>query len=195
MTRVRDIAGRSGLIQMVPTSIIKGASGTASAAANGQITFSGTEFVNLNGVFTSAYDNYKFIFQGFNNTSQHALSAQMSLNGTISATGYKYASFYAQSSSASGLNFVSSSNTNAIIGQLLSYANGNVWIYDITNPFQATPTSAVGGGQYANDSVTLWTGVTWLHSLSTAYDGIRISNGSGGTMTGTIRIYGYNNGT
>jgi hypothetical protein len=55
-------------------------------------------------------------------------------------------------------------------------------------------TSAFGGGQYANSSVSVWTGVTWLHSASTAYDGIKISNGSGGTLTGTIRIYGYNNG-
>ena len=196
MTRARDVAKQGGLTAIVPTSIVKGASGTASVAANGAVTFAGTEFVTLNGVFTSTYDNYKFVFSGYNPTSQHALTVQFTSAGTA-ATGsnYRFASYYATGSSASGLNFVNNATTQATIGQLLpTYVNGNFWSYDIYGPAQPYLTNAFGGGSYQDGGTTVWTSATWSHTVNTSYDGIKVMNGSASTMTGTVRIYGYNNG-
>jgi hypothetical protein len=196
MSRARDVAKQGGLTAIVPTSIVKGASGSASVAANGAVTFTGTEFVTLNGVFTSTYDNYKFVFSGYNPTGQHALTVQLSSAGTP-ATGanYRYASYYNAAASSSGANFSNVGQTAAVVGQMLpAYVNGNIWVYDIYGPSQPYVTNAIGGGNYSDGSNYLWTGAAWSHTVNTSYDGIKVMNGSSSTMSGTVRIYGYNNG-
>jgi hypothetical protein len=63
MTRSRQTAdwgSRAGLAKIVPTSVTVG-SGSGSASALGTVTFSGCSSVSLNGVFSSAYNNYKVL--------------------------------------------------------------------------------------------------------------------------------------
>lgn len=57
-------AKSGGLVSVAPTSVGKtGASSTATASTNGQVTFGLCETLLLNGVFTSDYANYRIIFQ------------------------------------------------------------------------------------------------------------------------------------
>ena len=72
MSRARDLASlgdntskleQQGLVQIVPSSITKGASGSASVDSKGNVTFSGTESVRFNSVFSSSYQNYFAVYQ------------------------------------------------------------------------------------------------------------------------------------
>ena len=74
-----------------------------------------------------------------------------------------------------------------------TYATYNAVKMDIYKPFVAEKTRAVAQkGFIKNDGTNyVWNDYHW-HDQSTAYDGFSLIS-STGTITGTIRIYGYQN--
>jgi len=62
----------------------------------------------------------------------------------------------------------------------------------LTNPFLASMTTAIGRSvAYASAVAPLIGNFGGGHRLSTSYDGLTFTT-STGSLTGTIRVYGYN---
>jgi hypothetical protein len=168
MTRARDVATQGGLVLLNTTTV----------------TASTSNYVN--NVFSSTYDNYKIVLNGRAASGQIGFYYQNSSNGTAAAgSNYAYSSFYVASNGASGVNFTSTGNTLAIVGQWLG-SSDDVWTLEVANPAIASKiTTGTFSGTYG---ATTTTG-SFSHSVSTAYDGFRISTPS--NWTGTISTYGY----
>lgn len=194
----RDSAGwysdirSGGLIPVRPTSVTI-ASGSGSANALGVISFTGASAVTINGVFTSAYKNYRLLINIDNASGQTSLGQQLTSSGTA-ASGALY--FWAgnwQTINGSGPSILAASNQT--FWYMIEATNGGVtWVnhaQDIYNPALAKDTSMSGSGITISSN---WRHVSYscMHQNATAYDGIKFTSSTAATFTGTIQILGYN---
>jgi microcystin-dependent protein len=79
----------SGLIPIVPTSVTL-SSGTATVSALGNITFTGANTATINGVFSSAYNNYKIIITSEADSTPSDVWLQFKNSGGTLGSGYNY---------------------------------------------------------------------------------------------------------
>ena len=174
----------AGLFPIVPTSITN-SSGTASFnSTTGLVTLSGCGDLMLNGIFTSAYKNYKIMFNatGSANTNFGAILAIAFCSGGVknNTNNYTYTNMYSQSGST-GTGAGNSTGTNWIF---LGYHKD--FTLEITQPaVAATGTMASFIGTYNH---TLMMGAGGFNA-NAAFDGIQFANNF---YTGTMQVYGYN---
>lgn len=181
-----------GLNLVVPTSVAVG-SGSGSVSANGAITFTGASSVSINSCFTSLYDTYQIMLLCRNNSANDAgLNMQFrSAGSNIGGTAYSRNQIqsYLTAITASGTNGTSSWNLGAV-----SQINYSQTECTISNASLALPKTQSYRNTHGQSGGTLDTYYGFgINSTATAYDGMHLTVSSG-TITGTIRIYGYNNG-
>jgi len=182
-------AQSGGLISVAPTTVGKtGASSTATASTNGQVTFGLCETLLLNGVFTSAYSNYRIVWAGFASTGASIL-ARMSVGGTPStAASYSRQEIVASSTSVAAIRQTAQTSWN--VANNISTTDGENFSMDIFNP-QATKNTSLNVLSHSNASGAYWQSVTATFGASTSFDGIQLIP-SAGNFSGTITVYGYN---
>jgi hypothetical protein len=148
-------------------------------------SFSAVSSVSVNSCFTSEFDTYRVIAD-VTCTADVALQIRLRLSGTDNTSGYYAIGHY--SVSGTGPTRLESANQSAMrIGS--TNQNALLTVMDLMYPASAIKTrfaSTVGG----NFQSSQWGG---FHDDATAYDGFSLF-GSSGTVTGTIRVYGYMNG-
>ena len=182
-----------GLNLVVPTSTSVG-SGSSSISVNGGVSFSGASSIQVNGCFTSSYANYYIVFDTSTTSSLAGASIvfQYCANGTPNASGYYYAGWLSTGGGASG----SYNAANASYALMTSDIGGRLSL-DMTtvNPQGTGETRGWGRTSFQrnSDGHHGQTSHGHGHYVSAQNDGFKIYVGSG-TFTGTIRIYGYNNG-
>ena len=148
-------------------------------------TFSAVSSVSLNEIFSSAYQNYQIILTG-----QGSVYASTNFRLRVAGTDNSTASSYLiQRLAASGttVSALEATNTYAEFAELQT--NPTAAVMNIFNPAVATPTNAMTQTIVYQRPILIY-GAT--HTQSVAYDGITIYTLSG-TITGTIRVYGYKN--
>jgi hypothetical protein len=177
-----------GLVPIVPTSVTT-VSGSASInSTTGLITFTGVGTLNVNGVFSSNYNNYKIIHNSSGSSVNIQLQLQLRASGVSYATANQRSHAFYYSASGGGTNAGGSESAAALtIGWVQGVANSlnaiNMDFYNPFNPTQTTYTSQftsyvsgnAGGGEYSN----------------TQHDGFSLLAGAA-TYSGTVKIYGYN---
>jgi hypothetical protein len=178
-----DTAG--GLVMVTPTTIAN--SGGTASLTNGAVSFSGVSSVSLNGCFTSAYDNYRILIRVINSGGSAAILFRLRSSGT-DASGSNY---NRQLIDVSGGSFVGASATSQSSGvfSISSTTDSATASGDLYGPQLSVRTVAVTLGNY-DDKIRQQ---NTTHTLTTSYDGITFIPESG-TITGTIRVYGYRNG-
>jgi hypothetical protein len=181
----------TGLINVVPTSI-SGTYTSASVAGNGQVTFSGAIGIGLNGCFSPAYQNYKVMLNITSMPTSASIRVRFRKNGTDDSTAsYNWASSYYLTSN----NFQSirsTSTTEGAIGYGLGQDRQQASI-DIYSPnLSSTNKAASYTGSHGAGDIN-WNGAFGFNG-SSEFDGINIFTSNGGVMSGTVRVYGYNNG-
>lgn len=198
MTKARDLASRSGLTQIIPTSITVGG-GSASVSANGTITFTATPDFSINNCFSSLYDNYRIMINAIGvgvpaGTTVNMLMRLMA-NGVPDAANYTSVSrtIHAGQANTSFLQGTTTS-TEIMMGTVASALGRGFSVLDIASPFLTRNTSLTGSN--SSDSTGNFMSYAIFAAtnfLNTAQDGLRVFPSSQ-TMTGNMRIYGYNNG-
>lgn len=194
MTKARDVSSRGGLTQVIPTSVAVG-SGSATVGANGIVSFSGASNVTFNGCFNSSYENYKIVLSAIQNTGNADWNLTLTSGGSTASSSWG-TSAYAGYAATSGALFQSNSQSGATTTLAAAggggYTRSNI---DFYAPAIAIPTTFTSLYMSAFSGAGTNTGsfLHGYHTASTAYDGIRIAATSH-TITGTVRIYGYNNG-
>jgi hypothetical protein len=174
----------SGLVPIVPTSVSVGG-GTATAGTNGQVTFtSATTSLSLNGVFSSAYDNYRIVYRA-TYASAASVSARLRIATTDTATNYIFASVFTNTGTAGA-----SSTTSTSFGLSITGTTTRNFVADIVSPFIATSTGFIGIGREQNSGANYGI-ISYGHAQidSTSFDGITLLNDA--AQTGTVSIYGY----
>jgi hypothetical protein len=176
-----------GLIPITPTSVAVG-SGTGTANAVGQVTYSGASSVSLNGVFTSSYRNYKMVLEHTCSTATD-LKLRLRAAGTDNTTANSYVAQLAVSTNAAVSGSDSTNNlltlNNNITTTLINFASNEFF-----NPQIAAATGIftfamndTNGGYFSMQGAT--------HNQTVSYDGFTIFP-TLGTITGTMSVYGYN---
>jgi hypothetical protein len=190
---------RQGMFNVVPSGVAV-ATGTGTILANGQINFSSASSISINNCFSSIYDNYKIIFKSsLNMPSNGANELRVRLrtaSGDDSTNFYNggYSHFYyggttvpisggVQPGTYLPINtaFYNTSIASATFDVMGINGTGNREFYGISQ-----------GGGGASGSFGTFAGGTYI--TSSVHTGITFYSSSTGTFSGTIRIYGYNNG-
>jgi hypothetical protein len=152
-------------------------------------TFSAASSVSVNNCFTSAYENYKIVWTANSVTASGAIYMRLRASGSDNTTSNYGSSgtFTIFTGAVSGTGY-SAQNYWAIHFAAGTGAGSHQRSIEIIQPQVASNTSfgAVGSN---NDANAYYAG--WFYNAS-QFDGFTILPASG-TMTGTIRVYGYRN--
>jgi len=172
----------SGLVAIAPTSV----AGTGVTVSNATVTFSASSAVNVNGVYSATYRNYKVLIN-ISSSSQVILSYRLRVSGSDNSTGnYSQQRLVADSTTVAGER--TTGQTTGVIGQLVlsdfSFFDCNFFQpFDTTKTgLMVTGTSFVGGSYITN--------LAGQFGATTSFDGFSIFPVSG-TITGTLSVYGF----
>jgi len=179
----------NGLVAITPTSVTRtGTGSTASINSDGSVVFGSCNTLTVNGVFSSAYDNYLINIRYLYVSGLDYLSMRLSSNGTDSVSGYAYQRF-----EADGTNFVaarSMSETSGLIGYGSMTESGvSVYLY---SPFLVETTS------YRSIGATYYTGSGFYepigeHLVSSSYNGFTLRDLiTPRTKSGLLTVFGFN---
>jgi hypothetical protein len=182
-----------GLVPIMPTSIAN--SGGSASLSGAAVTFTGVTNVSLNGIFSATYDNYKVTVNITSGSTGGYARLRNRLSGTDAVTNYSYAVVYGTKSTAAGnATFASDStftDTTSMLAIDFDATVGGQAFLEVGRPFDAKPTYfATPYNKLTASSISGY--IAGMHSTSTSYDGLTLLS-SAGTMTGTIRVYGYRN--
>jgi hypothetical protein len=155
-------------------------------------TFTTSSAVNINSCFSSSYQNYRVIVDV---TSASASATQLAVKFRASGTDSSsdYYSWGMEPNAGSDTVFVArgANISNGIVGY--QGANGTKAGMDVFAPFASTRTFFTTNYSSITAAPLNIVGFSnGCHNVSSSYDGISIIAASG-TITGTIRIYGYAN--
>ena len=178
---------KHGHTAIIPTSV----AGTGvTVGASGKVSFTASTSISLNGIFTSTYDHYKVeIYTTASSTA--VLRVVLRSAGTdATAANYDYTLLYANSGTPGATTVAANAYWTLNAAILSTVMKHNL---ELTNPFLASMTTAIGRSvAYASAVAPLIGNFGGGHRLSTSYDGLTFT-ASTGSLTGTIRVYGYNN--
>jgi hypothetical protein len=183
---VAPFATAPGLAIVTPSSIAN--SGGSASASAGEVTFTGVTSISLNGVFSSAYDNYCIKIYATNSSAANFLT-RMRTGSDDTGANYADQLLYGSGSSA-GANRQSGA-TSWRTGYAGTSDSGTV-TWDLFAPNLAAATKG-------NFAACVFLGGTIeasygsvANSTSTQYTGFSVFPGAG-NFTGKIRVYGYKN--
>lgn len=155
-------------------------------------TFTAATSTILSSVFSSSFNNYRILVDVTQNSTFSATFMQLRTGSTTVTSNYDRRGIFINSSGVT----VTSSGTTADTYMLLgNTGNGgrSLHVVDFQNPFLTTPTMGTvsasdndsGGGR------ELFLNAVY-NSNSTSYESLVVGCSSG-SITGTVRIYGYRN--
>jgi hypothetical protein len=171
-----------GLAIITPTSIAN--SGGSASASGGAVTFSAVNSISLNGVFTSTYENYRVIISSVASVGGDGSFRFRAAGSDLTTSTYNRTMIYGQSgvtvSNQAGAAFLNLSDMTT---------STSLFTLDI-NGANLAARKTISGLGYTSSPFTQIYGAA--NTTATAMDGFTFYPASG-TVTGTIRVYGYKN--
>ena len=177
-----------GLVPIIPTSV----AGTGVVKGDdGAITFTSSPSISVNGAFTAEYDNYLVIFNIDGTNGAAGGSVRMRNAGVDNGAGaYTFQNSWVAGASFNGQRIGLDTQFSATPVAAAEFTNE----YRFFNPAKALPTrwkadvSAVETPSIITNII-----VSGRHNVGSAHDGFSYTTSGGALVTGTMRIYGYNN--
>jgi len=182
------VSAAPGLKLIVPTSVDNGTIG-----ASGAVTFSAVSSISLNDVFSATYDSYLMIWSVDGSTTATTLSWRARVSSTDnSSSNYSFGNWGNNSESGSIIFNQGTLTTSLDLGAVKSGSEVNQGQMFVHNPFSSSKRTQANGSYVFTD--TNYRGRNFAGSLSvtTSYTGFSMLVASG-TITGTVRVYGYKN--
>jgi hypothetical protein len=150
-----------------------------------------TGTTNLQGIFSSTYNNYRITLDTLNASANSTYYFRMLSGASADGTAQYYHGYTGIDSAGNSTNI---SGQTATIGHL-GYSATDVGVlgslvFDIFKPFIAQPTFLTCQASIYSSRFGVRNGGA-QHNVATSYDGIQLATYGGGNMTGTYTVYGY----
>lgn len=181
----------SGLVPVIPTSVSVSAGTGSFNSTTGLVTFSGSGVTRINGVFSSAYNNYYVQIEGTASADQFVYLRLSSSGSDYTGTGYSTALRYFASDAGVGFDQNSSTTSTPYIASFRTDESSAVQLV-LFSPNVARITKIQGDAQYGASTVMVRQKLGMKIDTTTQYDGFSITANSGGTLSGRLKVYGYN---
>jgi hypothetical protein len=179
-----------GLRLITPTSADNGTVG-----ATGAVTFSGVSSVSLNGVFSSAYDNYKVILDGTVFSASCNVSFKFRTAGSDLTNTY-YGGWTGTNHSGTVVTWGINNGASAKLIEEVALTKRACFVdMSVNGPYLTSTKNATWISQGVHTSTSTGLGGAGAVSYDTtgsASDGITFLVSSG-TFSGSVRVYGYKN--
>jgi hypothetical protein len=153
-------------------------------------TISAATSKSIDNCFTSTYANYKILVDVTTSSGTDGyINAKLRASSTDTSTNYAWQKFSAYGTSSSASGTTSDTKFDTMFGYATGSDNGSSAVLDIFDPQIATKTRVLGHwGNGKSAEVRIYYGTQFD---TTQFDGFTIY--STATLTGTIRVYGYQN--
>ena len=150
-----------------------------------EVSFTSSNAVNVNDVFSSTYENYRIVLVG-TQTAPNTVSIRLRVSGTDTTVNYQYIRIVATPGPTVSADFDVVGNDEFFSGSFDS-TRRSAYTYDITGPNLASATSISGnGGAVDIDNFNINFGT---QTDSTQFTGFSIICGV--AITGKVSVYGY----
>lgn len=183
----------NGRVRLTKTGTDTWWSSAMDAAAGGGLvyitsaSFSGSSAVNVNNCWTSSYAHYRVVIDYDPSANANLTMRLRASAADNSTTNYKYGQMwgtYANSSSVGG----GTGQSSWVVGTTGTTTDPAGISIDVLNPQAALYTHFIGSLSYENGAGS----IGGIFVATTQFDGFSLIPGSG-TITGTLRVYGYKN--
>jgi hypothetical protein len=157
-----------------------------------KVDFTSAASIAIDNVFTTAYDNYKIIFNlsAFSGATETDLLMYLRAGGTDTTTNYVTERLY-QESTTIGANRVTTGRIGYMSTTYPTFTNCDITMY---GPKQSRKTVWTSHGFYIQNNGTPNQALTsGYQDTTTSFDGIKIYPNTGTSISGTFRIYGLRN--
>ena len=188
--------GTTGQILTVSAGVPAWATPAASASGLTQIhssTFSAVSSKSVTGCFTSTYRNYKVIFIITTGTASASTKLRFSVGGTDDTNSLYSTAFPGSRTNGTFAPITSAGQNAADIGRIENNSTQvQTMTFDILNPQVANRTGIACAAMIMDSTGYAGIAGGGAFDANTQFDGITFYP-TGGTMTGSIAIYGYSN--
>ncbi len=157
-------------------------------------SFSAASNVSVNNCFDSTYRNYRIILNVDSVSTTNAVSLRMRASGTDnSSSNYMYNGPDVANSSATTMGAIRSAGATTAFLIIAADSTGTgCSVIDMFNPQAAFQTHIVANSIYTVSTDMRAFTIFQRMTVTTSYDGFSIFPNTG-TLTGSVRIYGYKN--
>lgn len=173
----------AGTNLVIPTAVSGG-----TVTASGKVSFSSATNVSIDGVFLSAFDNYRLFIKIIGATGGDLIMKTRASGADNAAAAYTcQRTWYANATAGV------SQQVNATTGWVLTAGTGSYSVVsiDLVSPFLAEITNGVA--TWNSVTATVSNGSTGLfHNTNASFTGFSLSVASG-NISGTAVVYGYQN--
>jgi len=178
----------NGQVSVIPTSV----AGTGvSVGAAGKVTFAAATTVSVNGCFTSTYENYYIEMLIVHSTSTSTTMRLRAAGTDDSSANYDVQQLLASGATASAVQSLAGTSW-FLAGVSSTQENESI---TVNAPALALATEAISTNRGTANPMVAGNGLAFKmmqHRSLTAFDGFTLTP-SAGTITGYLRIYGWNN--
>jgi hypothetical protein len=185
-THIQHPSAASPNLTLASDGTVSGGAGLGGLVHIHTETFASVSSVSIDDVFSEEYDNYRIIIYGATASTDNALDFRLRASGTDSTSSDYHLQIlnYANTSLSGGRQ---TGGVSAEFGRINT--GGSSFGIDMCSPFLPKVTTFISNNSYNLDSTVRQ--VYGRHGATTSFDGLTIYHS--GTITGTIRIYGYAN--
>jgi hypothetical protein len=181
-----------GLVPIVPSSVTY-VSGTGSVTANGEIAFTNCTKVEVNGVFSSAFKNYRIIYKGHGGSANQRIAARFRTGaGDYSGAAYSWAQYGYRVSGVTYTGSAINSQSFVIADQNSAGTGFAAAALDLFDPFTAGRYTIVTNQNMGSDGTNTYGSDIALQVFATdQFSGISFYPLTGNTG-GIFQVFGYN---
>lgn len=174
----------TGLFEVIPTSV----AGTNTSLSGATVTTAAATSASVNGCFTSDFDHYVIVWENTRSSAGGDVQMRLRAGGTDNTT---VSSYIAVRNFVNGTTNSAATTTTTFWtidagASTPSISRGRLELF---SPALAVVTSGISNAH--NNGSYFYTGGLH-HTATSAFDGFTFIPAAG-TLTGTIRVYGYNN--
>lgn len=183
----------TGLMNVKPTSVTFGGTGSGSISESGLITFNAVTSITVNGIFGPAFKNYKVLFNLQSTSASTNTYLRYAAEGVADGSANYYRTNFFTNTTTISTSYAPNNNNGLLVVWSATVGRSGLGEVILYSPYLGRPVAdvtsvssgpAVAPGVYRES--------TYYNSADVRFDGFNIWNSTSATLTGSMLVYGFN---